>query len=66
MGRTNIELEDKLVKEGMRVFKCKTKKELVNLALQELLKQEKRREILKLQGTKQWEGNLEEMRRVRV
>ncbi len=66
MGRTNIELEDKLVEEGMRVFKCKTKKELVNLALQELLKKEKRKEILKLQGTKQWVGNIDEMRTVRV
>ena len=66
MGRTNIELEDKLVKEGMRVFKCKTKKELVNLALQELLKKEKRKEILDLQGTRHWEGDLEEMRGARV
>jgi len=66
MGRTNIDLEDKLVKEGMRVFKCKTKKELVHLALQELLKKEKRKEILKLQGMGQWEGNLDEMRGDRV
>lgn len=66
MSRTNIELEDKLVEEGMRVFKCKTKKELVHLALQELLKKEKRKEILKLQGTKLWEGNIDEMRTVRV
>ncbi len=66
MSRTNIELEDKLVKEGMRVFKCKTKKELVNLALQELLKKEKRKEILKLQGTRQWAGDIEEMRGARL
>ena len=66
MGRTNIDLEDKLVKEGMRVFKCKTKKELVHLALKELLKKEKRKEILKLQGMGQWEGNLDEMRGDRV
>ena len=66
MGRTNIDLEDKLVKEGMRVFKCKTKKELVHLALKELLKKEKRKEILKLQGMGQWEGNLDEMRGARV
>ncbi len=66
MSRTNIELEDKLVKEGMRVFKCKTKKELVHLALQELLKKEKRKEILKLQGTRLWEGDIDEMRKARV
>lgn len=66
MARTNIDLEDKLVNEGMKVFKCKTKKELVHLALQELLKKEKRKEILKLRGKVKWEGNLEEMRRSRV
>ena len=66
MSRTNIELEDKLVREGMRVFKCKTKKELVHLALQELLKKEKRKEILQLRGTVRWEGDLEEMRGARA
>ncbi len=66
MARTNIDLEDQLVKEGMRVFKCKSKKELVHLALQELLKKEKRKEILKLRGKVKWEGNLEEMRKSRV
>ena len=66
MARTNIELEDKLVKEGMKVFKCKTKKELVHLALQELLKKEKRKEILQLRGKVKWEGNLDVMRRSRV
>jgi Arc/MetJ family transcription regulator len=66
MARTNIDLDDRLVEEGLRVFKCKTKKELIHLALRELLKTEKRKEILKLQGQLQWEGDLEEMRRSRV
>jgi len=71
MARTNIELEDKLVKEGMKVFQCKTKKELVHLALQELLKQEllkkeKRKEILQLRGKVTWEGNLDIIRRSRL
>lgn len=66
MARTNIDLEDKLVKEGMKVFKCKTKKELVHLALEELLKKEKRKEILALRGNVKWEGSLDVMRRSRV
>jgi len=66
MARTNIDLDDGLVEEGMRVFECKTKKELVHLALKELLKTEKRKEILKLRGKLKWEGDLEEMRRSRV
>jgi Arc/MetJ family transcription regulator len=51
MARTNIDLDDRLVEEGLRVFKCKTKKEkkeLIHLALRELLKTAKRKEILKL------------------
>ena len=66
MARTNIDLDDKLVEEGLRVFKCKTKKELIHLALKELLKGEKRKEILELRGKLKWEGDLEEMRRSRV
>jgi Arc/MetJ family transcription regulator len=66
MARTNIDLDDRLVEEGLRVFKCKTKKELIHLALQELLKTEKRKEILKVRGRVQWEGDLEETRRSRV
>lgn len=66
MARTNIEIDDRLVREGMRVFKCKTKKELVDLALRELLRTEKRKEILKLRGKVKWEGDLEELRRGRI
>ncbi|GJL49888.1 MAG: DUF2191 domain-containing protein [Nitrospirales bacterium] len=65
MTRTNIDLEDKLVKEGMRLFKCKSKKDLVHLALQELLKKEKRRGILQLRGVVRWEGNIDETRESR-
>ena len=66
MARTSIDLDDWLVEEGLRVFKCKTKKELIHLALQELLKTEKRKETLKLRGRLQWEVDLEETRRSRV
>ena len=63
--RTNIVLNDELVKEGMRITKAKTKKELVNLALEELVARRKRKEILNLEGKIKWEGDLDEMRRRR-
>ena len=66
MARTNIDLDDRLVEEGLRVFKCKTKRALIHLALKELVKREKRKEILKLRGRLKWEGDLEEMRGSRV
>ena len=48
MHRTNIELDEKLVKEGLRLFKKKTKKELVHFALSELIRREKAKDILTL------------------
>ncbi len=46
MHRTNVELDEKLVKEGMRMFKKKTKKELLNFALREVIRREKVKGIL--------------------
>ncbi len=65
MGRTNIELDDRLVREGMRRFKCRSKRELVQLALTELLRGEKRKELLTLRGQVRWHGDLGELRRGR-
>lgn len=66
MARTNINLDDRLVRQGLRTFKCKSKRELVHLALTELLKEAKRKEILKLRGHVKWEADLEELRRSRL
>lgn len=65
MHRTNIELDEKLVKEGMRLFNKKTKKELVDFALREVIRREKAKGILALEGKVKWEGNLREMRKRR-
>ena len=65
MHRTNIELDEKLVKEGLRLFKKKTKKELVHFALSELIRREKAKDILTLEGNIKWEGNLKQMRKAR-
>ncbi len=66
MSRTNIEIDDKLVREGFSLTKLNTKKELVNLALEELVKKLKRRKILGFEGKIKWEGDLEESRLGRV
>jgi Arc/MetJ family transcription regulator len=65
MPRTNLDLDERLVREGLRIFGCKSKRELVNLALNELLKKAKRKEILKLRGQLTWEADLQELRRSR-
>lgn len=66
MLRTNIELDEGLVNEAMRLTNKKTKKEVVNYALQELVRKENRRKILELEGNVKWEGDLNESRTSRV
>ena len=64
MHRTNVELDEKLVKEGM-LFNKRTKKELIHFALSELIRREKAKGILDLEGKVQWGGDLKEMRKAR-
>jgi Arc/MetJ family transcription regulator len=65
MHRTNIELDEKLVREGMKLFKKKSKKELIHFALSELIRRERAKGILSLEGKIKWEGDLREMRKAR-
>ena len=48
--RTNIVLDEKLVKEAMRLSRTKTKKELVNQALREFVENRKRLNLMDLAG----------------
>lgn len=66
MLRTNIELDEKLVNEAMKLTHMKTKKELVNYAIEELVHKIKRKKILDLEGKFEWIGDLSEIRKSRV
>ena len=60
--RTNIEIDDKLMKDALKATGAKTKREAVELGLKTLVQlcaQEKARE---LKGKITWEGNLNAMR----
>ena len=46
--RTNIELNDKLIKEAFRYTDVTTKRELVDLALREFVENHKRKDIREL------------------
>ena len=48
--RTNIVLDDALVSEAFALTGVHTKKELVNLALRELIAQRKKKDLLDLAG----------------
>lgn len=66
MARTNILLDDGLVKEALKLTKLKTKREVVNHALQELVQKARRKRMLELEGKVKWTGDLDEMRESRV
>ncbi len=66
MLRTNIELDEKLVDEAMMLTHKKTKKELVNYALKELVSKIKRKKLLELEGKVEWTGDLDEARKSRA
>jgi len=48
--RTNIVLDDEIVKKAFRYSKAKTKKELINEALKELINSRKRLDLRDLRG----------------
>ncbi len=66
MGRTNIEIDDELVTKVMQRYGLTSKRAAVDLALRRLAGEAlSRQEALALEGSG-WEGDLEEMRRVRA
>ena len=48
--RTNIDLDEDLVREGLKVSSARTKRELVHLALQEFVETRRRLSLLELEG----------------
>ena len=62
--RTNIDIDDKLLKEAMKYAKLSSKKELINHALDEYIRLQKRKKLMALKGKITWEGNLDEMRSI--
>lgn len=62
MSRTNIHLDDELVSKGLKITGLRSKRELVDLALRELVRKEDQKSILALEGTFRWEGDLDKLR----
>ncbi|HHN65635.1 MAG TPA: type II toxin-antitoxin system VapB family antitoxin [Nitrospirae bacterium] len=65
MGRTVIDINDKILKRAQQLTGITKKVEIVNYALKRLVEQKEIEEILELRGKVRWEGNLEEMRKGR-
>ena len=66
MKRTNIVLNEKLVREGLKSTGLKTRRSLVDFALRELVRREKQTGLLALKGKVRWVGDLTQMRSTRT
>jgi len=62
MKRTNLVLDEQLLKEATRLAGGKTYSGTVNLALQDFVCRARARRILSLAGSGEWEGELAVMR----
>jgi Arc/MetJ family transcription regulator len=60
--RTNIEIDDKLMKEALRCTGARTKREVVEQGLRTLVRLGRQVEVRKLRGKLEWQGDLEAMR----
>jgi Arc/MetJ family transcription regulator len=64
--RTNIEIDDRLIRDAMRKTGARTKRAAVDAALRLLVQTHAQGSIRRLRGKVVWEGDLNESRRTRI
>jgi Arc/MetJ family transcription regulator len=64
--RTNIDIDDRLMRQAMRISGSSTKKGTVEAGLRLLVETQAQTAIRRLKGNVRWHGNLEDLRRSRV
>ena len=64
--RTNIEIDDRLMREAMRASGGKTKRAVVDAALRLLVQTKAQANIRRMRGRIAWDGDLDASRRDRV
>jgi Arc/MetJ family transcription regulator len=64
--RTNIEIDDRLIRQAMKRSGSRTKRATVEAALRLLVRTHSQTAIRRLRGKVHWEGNLENSREGRV
>ena len=60
--RTNIDIDDKLMKQAMKATRAATKKAAVEAALRKVVQLKAQEDILKWRGKVKWEGDLKASR----
>ena len=63
--RTNIVLDEDLINRARQLTGIKTKKQVIQEALQLLIRLREQEQVRSLRGKLHWEGNLEEARQDR-
>jgi Arc/MetJ family transcription regulator len=63
--RTNIEIDDELMAEALKLSGLRTKRAVVDAALRALVDRVTRRQLKEAFGKHPWEGDLAELRRWR-
>lgn len=64
--RTNIEIDDELMRQAMQATGAKTKRAAVEASLRQTVQLHRQTGIRKLFGKVKWEGNLDAMREGRL
>lgn len=63
--RTNIDIDDDVLREAQRLVGARTKRDTVDIALRELVARHRQIGVLNLRGKVHWDGDLSESRRGR-
>ncbi len=63
--RSTIDIDEKLLKEAQKITGAKTKKELVNLSLRELIRRKRKEHLINLFGSSVLDVSLEDVEKLR-
>jgi Arc/MetJ family transcription regulator len=63
VGRTNVEIDDELIDRAMRLYRLKSKREAVDLALRRLVGEPLSLEEARAMEGTGWGGDLDDLRR---
>ena len=66
MTRTNIDIDEDLIRKARKLTRLKTKRQIVDKALELLVRSESRKGILRYYGREVWRGDLKASRRNRA
>jgi Arc/MetJ family transcription regulator len=66
VARTNIDIDEKLIRKARKLTRLKTKRQIVDKALELLVRSESRKGILRYYGSGIWKGDLKTGRKNRV